>query len=115
VGISRALFRVADFRDAIESPYSLGPLFPFSVDFHRFGSIWTIFWGSFSQFAYFYGLATRYTRTPTPRLMYSPSENKVEAPQLGPRGYRIFHFCPACGFRIKPLVSFGPIGIRRLW
>jgi hypothetical protein len=32
--------------------------------------------------------------------MISSSQTSTEAPQLGLRGYRIFHFCPACGFRI---------------
>jgi hypothetical protein len=44
--------------------------------------------------------------------MYCSSQKGFKAPQLGPRAYRIWKVCPACGFGIKPLVSFGPIDLR---
>jgi hypothetical protein len=52
----------------------------------------------FSRFRLFSNFVIRYTRTEDGTLMYSSSPTRVKAPQLGPRGYRIFHFCPACVF-----------------
>ena len=42
-------------------------------------------------------------------MYYRSSETSLQAGQLGPRGYRIFQFCPACVFGIKPVVSLGRI------
>ena len=50
MGISRGLFRVADFTDAIENPYSLRLVFPFLGDFYAFGSILVHFWVPFFHF-----------------------------------------------------------------
>jgi hypothetical protein len=67
------------------------------------------FWASFFLFSLFSTFSRRYTRTEEVRLMYSPSKVHCQAGQLGPRGYRIWKVCPACGFALKPLVSLAPI------
>jgi hypothetical protein len=77
---------ISKVEGAFESAYFTVPLFPFSVDFHRFGSISNIFGGHFSPFLSFFNFQIRYTRTTNPRLMYSPSPTRVKAPQLGPKG-----------------------------
>jgi hypothetical protein len=77
-----------------------GSFFPFLDDFGRFWTISGIFGPDFSVFLFFSSLEARVSKATKSRLMYSSSRNKVKAPQLGPRGYRIFHSCPACGFTI---------------
>jgi hypothetical protein len=77
-----------------------GSFFRFRAVLDQFRLILGIFWAHFSVFLFFSSLEARVSKATKSRLMYSSSRNKVKAPQLGPRGYRIFHSCPACGFRI---------------
>jgi hypothetical protein len=88
-----------------------GLFFHFWVVFCLFWSISSHFWGRFSTFRLFFKFQIRYTRAEDGTLMYSSSQTQFKAPQLGPRAYRIFRFCPACGFASKPLVSLGPMRI----
>jgi hypothetical protein len=75
---------------------------PVSVDFGHF-------WASFFLFSLFFNFDARVSNASKSRMMYCPSEKGFKAGQLGPRGYRIFYFCPACGFGIEPVVSLGLI------
>ena len=89
-----------------------GSVFPFSGDFCPIWSILVIFGGRFSTLQRFFNFEVRYTRAEDPTLYYSPSETSTEARQLGPRAYRIFYFCPACGFRILGKACFTQIMLK---
>jgi hypothetical protein len=102
--------------DATEFGFVCGGVFSAILShFCPFWSISAIFGSGFSLFCPFSNLPIRYTRAEDGTLMYSPSPTRVKAPQLGPKGCRILRSCPACGFRIKALISLGPIVFEYAW
>jgi hypothetical protein len=89
------------FTSAFENPYFTRLFFRVAG---RFGPVWVDFIKFrelIFRFSSFFSFQIRYTRTEDGRLMYSPSENRVEAGQLGPKGC-CFYFC---GFRHKTVGS----------
>jgi hypothetical protein len=80
------VFRVANFKRAVENAYFMAVIFLLLGDFYAFGSILGIFGSHFSGFCRFFNSEMRYTRKLISRLYYSPSPTRVKAGQLGPRG-----------------------------
>jgi hypothetical protein len=74
---------------ARESARNTEGIFPFLVNFWTIFRFSVIFGTEFSLFCRFFNSGTRYTRKLKPTLYYWSSPTRVEAPQLGPRGYRI--------------------------
>jgi hypothetical protein len=72
------------FSERLQTPYLTGVIFQFLADFWTIFGFSPIFGVHFSGFCRFYDFQTRYTRAEDGTLMYSPSENRVEAGQLGP-------------------------------
>jgi hypothetical protein len=66
-----------------------GSFFRFRAVLDQFRSILGIFRAHFSYFYVFSSLEARVSKATKSRLMYSPSENRVEAGQLGSKGYRV--------------------------
>ena len=106
------VFGVANFTGRRVLPCFTHLIFYFSGDFSLISSILNIFGGRFSHFRHFSDSAIRLTSTAEVTLYYDPSKMSTQAGQLGPRAYRIFHFCPACGFRILGKACFTQIMLK---